>query len=139
VVVVDANVVATWLTPGASIHSPAARLLRRFRDDDEHVIAPRLLHQEVANSLITGARLGQWSGEAADAAFTRLSSFRVELIDEPQDLDRAWWLARRYDNHPVYDMVYVALAERFEVDFVTLDKRLLKRLAGLPWVKTIEE
>jgi predicted nucleic acid-binding protein len=33
------------------------------------------------------------------------------LLDEPRDLQRAWELSRRYDNHPIYDLLYVALAD----------------------------
>ena len=44
-------------------------------------------------------------------------------------------LARRYENWPVYDMVYVAVAERAGTEFVTADAKLRARLAHLGWVK----
>ena len=37
-------------------------------------------------------------------------------------------LARRL-GHPVYDCVYLALAEREDAAFVTADQRLLRRLS----------
>jgi len=37
-------------------------------------------------------------------------------------------VARRLD-HPVYDCVYLALAEREHATFVTADSRLLRRLS----------
>jgi len=58
----------------------------------------------------------------------------VRLVDEPRDLDRAWDLARRYDNHPMYDLVYVALAERRRTQLVTADSALRQRLRGLDWL-----
>ena len=42
-------------------------------------------------------------------------------------------------NWPVYDMVYVALAERLRTEFYTADDRLRARLAHLPWVRGIND
>jgi predicted nucleic acid-binding protein len=39
-------------------------------------------------------------------------------------------LARRL-NHPIYDCVYLALAERERARFVTADQRLLRRAVSL--------
>ncbi len=36
-------------------------------------------------------------------------------------------------DHPVYDCLYLALAELREASLVTADQRLLARLAGTPW------
>jgi hypothetical protein len=58
----------------------------------------------------------------------------VVIADTPADWDQAFELARRYDNWPVYDMVYVALAERLGTEFYTADGNLRARLAHLPWV-----
>jgi hypothetical protein len=57
----------------------------------------------------------------------------------PCDLDRAWELSRRYDHHPVYDMVYVALAERLGRRLVTADGHLQRRLAMLAFVVSAAE
>ena len=48
----------------------------------------------------------------------------IRRADTPADRERAFELARRYDNWPVYDMVYVALAERLGTEFYTADERL---------------
>src|SRR5207245_1174313 len=42
---------------------------------------------------------------------------------------------RRYDNHPVYDMVYVAVAEAAGVDLITADESLRSRLGHFGWIK----
>jgi predicted nucleic acid-binding protein len=108
--------------------------LRRFVADGAELLAPRLLLEEVANALLTGVRRARWSGLAADDASRLLRELPVRLADEPRDLDRAWELARRHDNHPVYDMVYVALAERCATTLVTADDVLRRRLVDLAWV-----
>ena len=49
-------------------------------------------------------------------------------------LDRAWELSRRFDEHPVYDMVYVAVAERLGTQLITADAALRTRLVTMPYV-----
>jgi predicted nucleic acid-binding protein len=132
--VVDASVVVDWVAPGVDPTLPSVGLLERLVEEEADVIAPRLLMEEVANALLSGVRRARWSGAAADAAYRLLRGLPVRLIDERRDLDRAWDLARRYDNHPIYDMVYVALAERRRQQFVTADSRLRQTLVGFDWV-----
>lgn len=85
-------------------------------------------------ALLTGLRRRRWSGAEADAAYVRLRSLPVRIVDDERDLDRAWDLARRYDDHPIYDMVYVAVAERRGAVLVTADEGLRRRSSTLAWV-----
>lgn len=132
--VVDASVVIDWIAPGVDPRLPSGRLLDRLAVEDAELLAPRLLMEEVSNALLTGIRRGRWTGAAADTARSLLRQLPVRLVDEPRDLDRAWDLARRYDNHPVYDMLYVAVAERRRTQLVTADATLRQVLAGFDWI-----
>ena len=132
--VVDASVVVDWVAPGVDPELPAGALLERLAAEDAELLAPRLLLEEVSNALLTGIRRGRWNGPAADVSQALLRRLPVRLVDEPRDLERAWDLARRYDDHPIYDMVYVALAERRRTQLVTADAALRKLLAGFDWV-----
>lgn len=132
--VVDASIVVDWVAPGVDTDLPAGRLLSRLARDKAPLLAPRLLLEETANALITGIRRRRWSGAEADAAFMLLRQLPVQLVDQPRDLDRAFELSRRYDEHPVYDLVYVAVAERLGETFLTADQALRTRLASLPFV-----
>lgn len=58
----------------------------------------------------------------------------VRVVDDQRDLVRGWELARRYDNHPIYDMIYVALAERNRLELIIADGSLRQRLAHLSWI-----
>ncbi|MEJ7797269.1 MAG: type II toxin-antitoxin system VapC family toxin [Solirubrobacteraceae bacterium] len=137
--VVDASVVVDWIAPGSDPLSPSARALDRLAREDAEVLAPRLLLEEVANGLLTGIRRQRWSGASADASYALLLDLPVHLVDERRDLERAWDLSRRHDNHPVYDMLYVALAERRRMELVTVDRRLRRRLSTTPWIVGPEE
>jgi predicted nucleic acid-binding protein len=132
--VVDASVVVDWVAPGIDPRLPAVALLARLAADEADVLAPRLLMEEVSNALLTGIRRSRWSGAEADRARTLLRRLPVRLVDEPRDLDRAWDLARRYDDHPIYDMLYVALAERRRTQLVTADAALRELLTGFDWI-----
>jgi predicted nucleic acid-binding protein len=137
--VVDASVVVDWVAPDADPKGPARRLLGQLVAAGATVIAPRLLREEVANALLSGVRRQRWDGIAADAAFELLTRMPVSYVDGPEDLRQAWELARRYDEHPIYDLVYVAVAERLEDRLTTADQRLLTRLGGRPSVVALED
>jgi predicted nucleic acid-binding protein len=139
VTVVDASVVVDWVAPGADPDSAAMAVLDRLVRSDEDLTAPRVLLEEVSNALLTGIRRGRWSGSAADAAFRRLRELPVRVVDDRRDLRRAWDLSRRYDNHPIYDLLYVALAERARTKLVTADEQLRHLLVDLTWVVGVGE
>jgi predicted nucleic acid-binding protein len=132
--VVDASIVVDWVAPGSDPHGDAGRLLSRLAREAAPILAPRLLLEECANALVTGIRRRRWSGSQADAAYALLQQLPVDLVDQPTDLDRAFELSRRYDEHPVHDMVYVAVAERLGEQLVTADDVLRARLGTLPFV-----
>jgi predicted nucleic acid-binding protein len=115
------------------------RTLQRLAAQGEPVLAPELLHVECASVLAAGVRRSRWSGAQADAAYTVLERLPVQLVSDRRHLDRAWELSRRYDNHPVYDMVYVAAAEAAGTVLITADETLLQRLRRLGWVQRLAE
>lgn len=132
--VVDASVVVDWVAPDVDSSGPAGRLLDRLVATEAVLVAPRLLHEEVANALLTGVRRQRWDGLAADRAYELLSRLPVQSVDDLRDRHRAWELSRRYDEHPLYDMVYVAVAERLGDQLVTQDARLRERVTMLDFV-----
>jgi predicted nucleic acid-binding protein len=137
--VVDASVVVDWVAPGVDPDAPALAAMTRLASTEAELLAPRVLLEEVSNALLTGVRRGRWDGAQADAGHTLLLELPVRLIDEPRDLRRAWDLARRYDNHPIYDLLYVALAERRRTRLITADAGLRRRLAATDLLITPEE
>lgn len=132
--VVDASIVIDWVSPEASATTSSVRLFKRLSLRGADLLAPRLMFEEVSNALISGIRRRRWSGAAADASHALLLRLPVRVVDDQRDLLRGWELARRYDNHPVYDMIYVAVAERTGTQLVTADALLRRRLARLAWI-----
>jgi predicted nucleic acid-binding protein len=116
--VVDASIAVKWVIPEA-----LSDLADRVRDGAEDVLAPDLLLVEVANALWRKTTAREISAREADAAFDLVRRSGIDLRPAGPLLPRAMDLARRLD-HPVYDCVYLALAEREEATLVTADQRL---------------
>jgi predicted nucleic acid-binding protein len=137
--VVDAYVVVDLVAPDVGSDAPARILFGNWAAADTEPVAPSLLWLETSNALLTGIRRSRWSGADADAASARLERIPLRRADSARDQARAFELARRYDNWPVYDMVYVALAERLGTELFTADERLRARLAHLGWVRGVND
>ena len=69
------------------------------------------------------------SPREADAAFDLVRRSGIDLRPTGPLVPRAMDVARRL-GHPVYDCVYLALAEREHATFITADQRLLRRLSA---------
>ena len=109
--------------------------LHRLTRGNEAVTAPELLYVECASALVAGVRRNRWTGSDTDAAYGILMRLPVHAVSDRRHLERAWELSRRYDNHPVYDMLYAATAEAIGTILITADETLLQRLGHLGWVR----
>jgi len=121
--VVDASIVVKWVIP--EVLSDEAD---RVRDGADDVLDPDLLLVEDANALWRKTSAREISPREADAAFVLVRRSGIDLRPTGPLLPRAMDVARRL-THPVYDCVYLALAEREHAAFVTADQRLLRRLS----------
>lgn len=124
--VVDASVALKWLIdePG----SDAALALR-----EREMAAPALLRLEVANTLRTLAARGSIDRAQAADLFALFQSAPVTIVESDDRLEAdALQLALTLD-HPVYDCVYLALAERLDHSLVTADRRFAAAAARHPF------
>jgi predicted nucleic acid-binding protein len=137
--VLDANIAVDWVWPGLDPKRPAIDLLDLLVGGDEDLIAPPLLISEACNALLTGVRAGGLTGAEADASQRLIPDLPIVIDDDARDIDRAWWLARRFDNHPFYDLIYVALAERRGMSLITNDRKLRSRLMDLDFILAPED
>ena len=119
---VDASVAVKWLVVEEG--SADARVLL----DDEELHAPRLLVAEVANAVWRKVRLDQVDRSAAGQLLATMSDMPIRWHADETICADAIRLAIAHDR-PVYDLMYVALAQRLGVRVVTADQRLVNALA----------
>ncbi|RCS58923.1 PIN domain-containing protein [Microbacterium sp. JB110] len=114
--VVDASVLVTLLIdPGDA----GERVADRMRGAD--LLAPTLVHYEVANVLRRRCNAGMLSPVQADQAFEDLQALSLLLWPFDALSARAWSLGH---NLSAYDAAYVALAETAGATLLTRDRRL---------------
>ncbi|MCK9458141.1 MAG: type II toxin-antitoxin system VapC family toxin [Proteobacteria bacterium] len=129
-VVVDASVAVQWFVDEGG---PSARAARRLLLAGHDLIAPSLLLAEVQNVMWKKLRAGQVTEEQGSLVAASLARFFAHVEPEDALVESAWALAVAHD-HPVYDCIYVALAQSAGARLATFDKRmkLLARAAGVP-------
>jgi len=122
--------------PGAD---PAAcSVWEGLGQEDGDLIAPTLLHYEVANGLYQQQRSGRVTTELAALQLDRCLRLPIELHGDTRLHSRALEIAHEQHLPAMYDAHYVALAERFRVPLWTCDRRLADALRdGLPEVHLV--
>jgi predicted nucleic acid-binding protein len=118
--IVDASVAVKWVIEEEG--SAMARRLSRIRLE-----APDLLFVECANILWKKVRLGDLAPAEAKERLDRLLRAPVRLTASRELLAPALELSLEL-RHPIYDCLYLALAQRHGVPLVTADERLISAL-----------
>ena len=126
--VVDASVAFKWFLLEEAHTSQAIALLQ----DGAALIAPDLLVAEVCNAAWRSARLGRISQAQVDEIAARLPQFFDKLASAAGLVQRAVVIGGQLD-HPVYDCLYLALAEAEETSLVTADLKLLGKVRATAW------
>jgi len=122
-IVVDASVAVKWVIPEEL--SDQAESLRGRAD---RLLAPDLLLPEAANALWKKLLRREITTREATQAIDLLMQSGLDLRPSGPLLGRALTLAQR-SRHPVYDCIYVALAQAEGATLVSADQRLLARIA----------
>ena len=121
--IIDASVAVKWLVDEED--SAAANALLGRID----LVAPTLIHAEVGNAIWKKKRRGELADDPELPLLPELLASILQTIDESSVMERALRLALALD-HPIYDCVYLALAETLEQELVTADGRFLSRLSS---------
>jgi predicted nucleic acid-binding protein len=125
--IIDASVAVAWVTTEPA--TPAAlRLLR----GSVSLLAPRLMAIESANALWKKSRRGDVGGDDVVKALATLHAVGIQWIDEAPLVLEATRLGLDI-GHPVYDCLYLVVAQAHGVPLATFDERL-RRAAGLTGV-----
>lgn len=129
--IVDASVAFKWLVDEEYSRDARAWLSRAS------MAAPPLLLVELGNALWKRVRRGELRD--VDGA-TRLLARVADLVAVEHDeavAQRALVLAVELD-HPIYDCVYLAMAEWRNQPLLTADKRFVDRVAGTGYAARVE-
>jgi predicted nucleic acid-binding protein len=131
--VVDASIVLSWLLQQPEPRGAAA-VLERHVSGAEPLVAPELLHYEVGNVLVAGARLPVHLARQAYANFEALEIETYSL--GASEYDAAITLAAEH-RVTVYDASYAVLARELECKLITADRKLARALASLGLVESL--
>lgn len=123
---VDASVAVKFI-----VDEEDRQLAASLISEEHDLVAPDILLLEVNNVIWKKVRLKQVAREQALAAVGTMRFFFKQLLPSELHFRRAFELALELD-HPVYDCVYLALAEREALLLVTADNRFASRLVGTP-------
>lgn len=121
--IVDASVAFKWIF--VEDGSDAAKALIG-RDD---LIAPTLLLAEIGNALWKKVARRQIDDATALAPQLSIVASLVTTVDEGEVMERALQFALLL-AHPIYDCIYLAVAEQRRDTLVTADVRFAKKVAA---------
>ncbi|MGS1017823.1 type II toxin-antitoxin system VapC family toxin [Allosphingosinicella humi] len=128
--IVDASVGIKWLVPEED-SAAAAELVGTF-----DLIVPTLFHCETGNALWKKAARGEILLADVLPHLGDLPSL-VRTVDETALIRRAVELASVL-AHPVYDCIYLALAESMDDVVVTADRRFLTTIEASEFNKRVK-
>lgn len=117
--VVDASIVGSWILPDEN-HPEALEVLERLKDDEAFV--PSLLWFELRNLLLMNERRQRITPVQTAAALNLLQELPLRIDSQP-DSDTTLQLARSH-KLTIYDAVYLELAVRRHLPFMTFDAAL---------------
>ena len=120
-VVCDASVLVKLLLPEPDSHLASAIAAEYV------IVVPDFALLEVTNALWAGVHDGGSSTDDALYLFHKLERFEFDVRPLHPWIERALVIACAID-HPIYDCVYLAIAEEFDIPFVTADRRFLTAL-----------
>jgi predicted nucleic acid-binding protein len=121
--IIDASVAVKWLIDEEG--SDVARALLGRVD----LVAPTLIHIEVGNAVWKKRRRGEFIDDPDLTALPELLASVLLTIDETPMMKRALSIALELD-HPIYDCVYLAVAEALDQELVTADAKFCKTLSN---------
>jgi predicted nucleic acid-binding protein len=130
--IIDASVAFKWVVeePGS------AQAIEWIGKAD--LVAPSLIHAEVGNALWKKVRKNEIvdDGEMGE----RLADLAryLRTIDEAPVIARALRLALDL-GHPIYDCIYLAVAEDMDDELLTADRRFLAAVASTDFAPRMRE
>jgi predicted nucleic acid-binding protein len=118
--------------------------LRLARDATEvarrhELLAPTLIRSQTLSFLHEAVQRGELSNDAARDQLRAFNAIKLRLLGDAVLRRRAWEIADELGWASTYDAEYVALTQLQADAFVTLDKQLARRVAGLVTIASLDD
>lgn len=130
--VIDASVACKWF-----FNEPLAAEARALAASDATFVAPDMILAECANAAWRRVRDAAITPAHARAFLGSLPLWFESLTPTVELHEPAFEMAHEL-GHPVYDCLYLALAEREQSPVVTADRAFADRVAGSRWRSLVE-
>lgn len=127
--IIDASIGVKWLVPEED-SAAAIELLRHGE-----LVVPTLFHAEVGNALWKKAQRKEIALSPLLPYLTGLPEL-VQTVTEIPIMPRAAEIAVEL-GHPIYDCIYLALAESADDTLLTVDQRFLRVVKGGPYAPRV--
>src|SRR5689334_17254556 len=125
--VVDSSVAIKWFL-NEPLADQALEILAAVERRDVETIVPDILHAEVANVFWKKHLFQGFARSDCEKYLCDFEALSLPFVPVTRLFQRAFELAVQY-RRSVYDILYVALAEREECRFITADERLLNAVS----------
>jgi len=129
--VVDASVVVKWFVEERG-SSAARSVLAKCGS----FLAPEIVLVEAGNTAWKKVKRKEMTPEQGEAMVRAVPQYFDRLVEAVVLINRAYALATQL-NHPVYDCLYLALAEMESIQLITDDTRLIKAVADTEFRKRV--
>ncbi|MDJ0736896.1 MAG: type II toxin-antitoxin system VapC family toxin [Nostocaceae cyanobacterium] len=135
---VDANFVVKLIN-NPSETSPYLILWNNWEQNQTQIIAPTLLRYEVTNVFHRMQLAKQLLHTEAQESLYNALNLSIQFYGDLQLHQQAWEIAQQFNFSATYDAHYLALAQRYQADFYTGDKRLFNAVCStLSWIHLVE-
>jgi predicted nucleic acid-binding protein len=124
--VVDCGVVLHLVSEGSEVAA------------EHKLLAPTLLRSQTLSALHEAVHAGEIPPEVGLERLRRVGSIRIRLLGDAMLRRRAWEIAEQLGWAETYDAEYIALTQLQADAFVTLDKKLARRVEGIVTTATID-
>jgi predicted nucleic acid-binding protein len=95
------------------------------------LLAPTLLRSQTLSTLHEAVQRGELTADVAREQLARIGKLPIRLLGDAVLRRRAWEIADQLGWDSTYDAEYVALTQLQADAFVTLDKKLARRVEGI--------
>ena len=132
IIVADASVAIQWFLSD----EPFSQQAHDLTNHGIEFIAPDIVVAEVANIAWRSARTGRITQSFATRISSEISDMFVRLTSSEELIRSAMKISLQID-HPIYDCLYLALADQNDTKVITHDRKFMARVVDSVWKNNI--